>query len=65
MEDILFEENEKKRNQSLLEEIKNAFMTGITFVIPLIIAGGMTGALVTVLSQGMPLIEESWLWYLL
>lgn len=64
MEDILFEENEKRPNQSILEEIKNAFMTGITFVIPLIIAGGMTGALVTVLSQGMPLIEESWLWYM-
>ncbi len=64
MENILFEENEKKPNQSLLEEIKNAFMTGITFVIPIIIAGGMTNALVTVLSQGMPVIEETWLWYM-
>ena len=60
----MFEGNEKKPNQSILEEIKNAFMTGITFVIPLIIAGGMTSALVTVISQGMPLAEETWLWYM-
>ena len=39
-------------------------MTGITFVIPLIIAGGMTSAIVSVLSQGTPLVEETWLWYM-
>ena len=43
MENVLFEENEKKPNQSILEKIKDAFMTGITYIIPLIIAGGMTG----------------------
>ena len=64
MKDILFVQNEKKPKQSWLEEMKNAFMTGITFVIPLIIAGGMTNALVTVLSQGAPLAEETWLWYM-
>ena len=64
MENVLFEENEKKSNQSILEEIKNAFMTGITYIIPLIIAGGMTSALVTVFSQGSPLVEDTLLWYM-
>ena len=64
MENVLFEENEKKQNQSILVEMKDAFITGITFVIPLIIAGGMTNALVSVISQGTPLVEESWLWYM-
>ena len=64
MADVLFEENEKKPNQSILVEIKDAFMTGITYIIPLIIAGGMTSALVTVFSQGSPLVEDTLLWYM-
>lgn len=60
------EENEKK---SFKTEIKDSVLTGISYIIPVIVAGGMTLAAAVLISQAFGLqevynTEGSWLWLL-
>ncbi|MGY4113435.1 MAG: PTS 2-O-a-mannosyl-D-glycerate transporter subunit IIABC [Bacillaceae bacterium] len=60
------EENEKK---SFKTEIKDSILTGISYIIPVIVAGGMTLAAAVLISQAFGLqevydTEGSWLWLL-
>ncbi|WP_100010220.1 PTS 2-O-a-mannosyl-D-glycerate transporter subunit IIABC [Lentibacillus sediminis] len=55
--------------KSFKTEIKDSVLTGISYMIPIIIAGGMTLAVATFISQGFGLqelydTEGSWLWLL-
>ena len=52
---------------SVMEDIKGAVLTGISYIIPLIVAGGMINAFAVLLAQGFGLndllaTEGSWLW---
>lgn len=52
---------------SLKNEIKNSILTGISYIIPIIVAGGMILAFATLIAQGFGLQdvynqENSWLW---
>ncbi|MDQ0218135.1 PTS 2-O-a-mannosyl-D-glycerate transporter subunit IIABC [Peribacillus cavernae] len=60
------EENDKKRFKT---EIKDSILTGISYIIPIIVAGGMTLAAAVLISQAFDLQdlyneEGSWLWLL-
>lgn len=51
----------------LVSEIKQAVMTGISYIIPIIVAGGMINAFAVLIAQGFGLqelygTEMSWLW---
>ena len=51
----------------VMEDIKGAVLTGISYIIPLIVAGGMINAFAVLLAQGFGLndllaTEGSWLW---
>lgn len=52
---------------SVMEDIKGVVLTGISYIIPLIVAGGMVNAFAALLAQGFGLndllaTEGSWLW---
>lgn len=52
---------------SVLSDVKGAVLTGISYIIPLIVAGGMINAFAVLLAQGFGLqdllaTEGSWLW---
>lgn len=52
---------------SIFEDIKKSVLTGISYIIPIIVAGGMINAFAVLLAQGFGLqelaaTEESWLW---
>lgn len=52
---------------SLKTEIKNSLLTGISYIIPVIVAGGMISAFAVLLAQGFGLQtllakQNSWLW---
>lgn len=58
-------ENEGK--ESVGSEIKKAVLTGISYIIPIIIAGGMINAFAVLIAQGFGLqelynMDNSWLW---
>lgn len=64
--EIPSEETEKKGFKT---EIKNSILTGISYIIPVIVAGGMTLATAVLISQAFGLqevyaAEGSWLWLL-
>ncbi|SHJ22029.1 PTS system, 2-O-A-mannosyl-D-glycerate-specific IIC component [Clostridium cavendishii DSM 21758] len=49
------------------QEIKKSILTGISYIIPIIVAGGMVAAFATLIAQGFGLqnvfnAENSWLW---
>ncbi|TDT62850.1 PTS 2-O-a-mannosyl-D-glycerate transporter subunit IIABC [Fonticella tunisiensis] len=59
--------NRKEDNISLKSEIKNSILTGISHIIPIIVAGGMILAFAVLVAQGFGLQEiynkeNSWLW---
>lgn len=59
-------EPEEQKN-SVLSDIKGAVLTGISYIIPLIVAGGMINAFAVLLAQGFGMqdllaAEGSWLW---
>ncbi|MBM7094817.1 PTS 2-O-a-mannosyl-D-glycerate transporter subunit IIABC [Bacillus sp. H-16] len=61
------EEEEDKK--SFKTEIKDSVLTGISYIIPIIVAGGMTLAFAVLVSEAFNLQhlyeqEGSWLWYL-
>ncbi|MGW9019298.1 PTS 2-O-a-mannosyl-D-glycerate transporter subunit IIABC [Priestia megaterium] len=63
-----FEGNEDGK-KSFKTEIKDSVLTGISYIIPIIVAGGMTLAVAVLLSQAFDLqelynAEGSWLWLL-
>lgn len=63
-----FEENEDEK-KPLKTEIKDSVLTGISYIIPIIVAGGMTSAAAVLLSQAFDLqhlfnTEGSWIWLL-
>ncbi|RNA66629.1 PTS 2-O-a-mannosyl-D-glycerate transporter subunit IIABC [Alteribacter keqinensis] len=65
-EDGSEEEEDKK---SFKTEIKDSVLTGISYIIPIIVAGGMTLAFAVLVSEAFNLQhlyeqEGSWLWYL-
>ncbi len=56
-----------KSNGSLKNELKNSILTGISHIIPIIVAGGMILAFAVLVAQGFGLqelynTENSWLW---
>jgi 2-O-A-mannosyl-D-glycerate PTS system EIIABC component len=58
-------ENEGK--ETVASEIKKAVLTGISYIIPIIIAGGMINAFAVLIAQGFGLqelynMDNSWLW---
>lgn len=64
--EIIPEDDDKK---SLKNEIKDSVLTGISYIIPIIVAGGMTLAAAVLISQAFDLqelyaTEGSWLWQL-
>ncbi|PLR77829.1 PTS 2-O-a-mannosyl-D-glycerate transporter subunit IIABC [Bacillus sp. V3-13] len=64
--DAGFEDNDKK---SFKTEIKDSILTGISYIIPVIVAGGMTLAAAVLIAQALGLqevynTEGSWLWLL-
>lgn len=59
------EESEEK--QSAANDIKQAVLTGVSYIIPIIVAGGMINAFAVLIAQGFGLqelynLEGSWLW---
>lgn len=53
---------------SFLGDVKSSVLTGISYIIPLIVAGGMINAFAVLLAQGFGLqefaaMEGSWMWY--
>lgn len=67
-ESVSFEEDEDEK-KSFKSEIKDSILTGISYIIPVIVAGGMTLAAAVLLSQAFDLqelynAEGSWLWLL-
>ncbi|MBM7554269.1 PTS 2-O-a-mannosyl-D-glycerate transporter subunit IIABC [Thalassobacillus pellis] len=64
-----FIDEEDDDNKSFKTEIKDSIMTGISHIIPIIVAGGMTLAFAVLVSQAFGLQdvyaeEGSWLWLL-
>ncbi|MFD9626671.1 PTS 2-O-a-mannosyl-D-glycerate transporter subunit IIABC [Peribacillus muralis] len=62
-------EGEEEETTSFKTEIKDSILTGISYIIPIIVAGGMTLAAAVLLSQTLDLqelynTEGSWLWLL-
>lgn len=60
-------ENSQEDKSSFGEEIKKSILTGISHIIPIIVAGGMIAAFATLIAQGFGLqdvfnTENSWLW---
>lgn len=60
-------ENLQEGKENFGEEIKKSILTGISYIIPIIVAGGMVAAFATLISQGFGLqsvfnAENSWLW---
>ncbi|WP_431803754.1 PTS 2-O-a-mannosyl-D-glycerate transporter subunit IIABC [Halobacillus andaensis] len=60
-------EEEEQEEKSFKSEIKDSIMTGISYIIPVIVAGGMTLAFTVLISQAFGLQElyeqeGSWLW---
>ncbi|MFG6147748.1 PTS 2-O-a-mannosyl-D-glycerate transporter subunit IIABC [Halobacillus sp. B23F22_1] len=60
-------EEEEPEGKSFKAEIKDSIMTGISYIIPVIVAGGMTLAFAVLVSQAFGLQEVydqegSWLW---
>lgn len=56
-----------EQKTSFLSDVKGAVLTGISYIIPLIVAGGMINAFAVLLAQGFGLqdllaAEGSWLW---
>lgn len=52
---------------SIFEDVKKSVLTGISYIIPIIVAGGMINAFAVLLAQGFGLqelaaTEQSWLW---
>ena len=59
--------NSEERKISFREESKRAILTGISYIVPLIVAGGMLLAIATLMKQAFHLEalwdqENSWLW---
>lgn len=50
-------EVEEKGNESVIDEIKRAVLTGISHVIPIIVAGGMISALCTIFARMFGFVE--------
>ncbi|UOQ94580.1 PTS 2-O-a-mannosyl-D-glycerate transporter subunit IIABC [Halobacillus shinanisalinarum] len=62
-------EDDEPENKPFKTEIKDSIMTGISYIIPIIVAGGMTLAFAVLVSQAFGLQdvyaeEGSWLWLL-
>lgn len=60
-------ENLEEDRESLGGEVKKSILTGISYIIPVIVAGGMVLAFATLIAQGFGLqnvynTENSWLW---
>jgi 2-O-A-mannosyl-D-glycerate-specific PTS system IIC component len=60
---------EDEEGKSFKTEVKESIMTGISYIIPIIIAGGMTMAVAVLISQAFGLqavynAQGSWLWLL-
>lgn len=58
---------EEEQKESVVSDIKESVLTGISYIIPLIVAGGMINAFAVLLTQGFGLqelvaTEQSWLW---
>lgn len=58
---------EKAEKESFVSDVKKSVLTGISYIIPLIVAGGMINAFAVLLTQGFGLqelvaTEQSWLW---
>ena len=58
---------EEEEKQSFVSDVKKSVLTGISYIIPLIVAGGMINAFAVLLTQGFGLqelvaTEQSWLW---
>jgi 2-O-A-mannosyl-D-glycerate-specific PTS system IIC component len=56
-----------EEKDSVIADVKKAVLTGISYIIPLIVAGGMINAFAVLLAQGFGLQElaatqQSWLW---
>ncbi|MFD2922386.1 PTS 2-O-a-mannosyl-D-glycerate transporter subunit IIABC [Halobacillus naozhouensis] len=63
------DEEEEPESKPFKTEIKDSIMTGISYIIPIIVAGGMTLAFAVLVSQAFGLQEVyaeegSWLWLL-
>ncbi|MBM7692766.1 2-O-A-mannosyl-D-glycerate-specific PTS system IIC component [Peribacillus deserti] len=63
---ILEHDDETEDQKSVKTEIKDAILTGISYIIPIIVAGGMISAFATLIAQGLDLEkvlaqEGSWL----
>lgn len=58
---------QEEQADSVLADVKKSVLTGISYIIPLIVAGGMINAFAVLLTQGFGLqelvaTEYSWLW---
>lgn len=61
------QEEAKEETESVWADVKKSVLTGISYIIPIIVAGGMINAFAVLLTQGFGLqelvaTEQSWLW---
>lgn len=66
---VVTDDEDSEKEKSIGTEIKDSVLTGISYIIPIIIAGGMIGAIAVMITQlfglqGMLKIETSWLFQL-
>jgi 2-O-A-mannosyl-D-glycerate-specific PTS system IIC component len=57
----------EEEKQSFGSEVKQAVLTGVSYIIPIIVAGGMINAFAVLIAQGFGLqdlynLDNSWLW---
>ena len=61
------EQEQAIEKDSFASEVKRSVLTGISYIIPIIVAGGMVNAFAVLIAQGFGLqelynLENSWLW---
>jgi len=61
------EQEQAMEKDSFASEVKRSVLTGISYIIPIIVAGGMVNAFAVLIAQGFGLqelynLENSWLW---
>lgn len=66
---VITDDKDSEAEKSIGTEIKDSVLTGISYIIPIIIAGGMIGAIAVMITQlfglqGMLKVETSWLFQL-
>lgn len=59
--------DEPEEKESFMSDVKKSVLTGVSYIIPIIVAGGMINAFAVLIAQGFGLqdlynLDNSWLW---